>query len=389
MAVTSVTYSGNGVTRDFAIGFSYTSRSFVSCYVGGVITGAWSFLNATTVRFTVAPPAGTNNIEIRRVTSTTPLADFVGAATITDTDLDLNFLQLNHVLEENQNNSLVGMQQSGGNWDATNDRLVSLATPLASTDAATKGYVDSVIGSVADAALEADAAALSAAEALAQAGAAAASAAASAASAAAADASADSIVAAIPVSGLTAFEVPVAISATAYDAIPMRIYPVSATQSAAAQAQVDVVLPVTFSEYLLELYDILPSVDGDDLLVRFSVDGGSTFPSGADYNYARTQKLNTGNADNGSAGSTSIPIAGGLDSTRYSRIASIRIFMGDGSAKRNGVLATGMVNTNATEVGNFLTVGEYEGAFTRATHIRILASTGNITLAGRLYGVVR
>lgn len=397
MAVTSSTYSGNGVTRDFAIGFSYTSRSFVSCYVGGVITGAWSFLNATTVRFTVAPPAGTNNIEIRRVTSTTPLADFVGAATITDTDLDLNFLQLNHVLEENQNNSLVGMQQSGGNWDATSDRLVNLATPLAATDAANKDYVDDVIGSVADA--EAAQAAAEAAEAgaTAQAAAAANSAALAdasadlaAGSAAAADASYVSISAVLPVSGLNVDEVPVATSGTSYDAIPIRLHKRLSSGTPSAVGSFDVALPGTHDEYLLDLYNFVMSNAGADVELRFSNDGGASYLSGAtDYDYAGRGFNNGATINNQSNADTKIILAGPLNNTFNQPNLKVEVFPGAGGIIYNTLRATGTLYHNGQESYHHILSGRMSVSATRATHLRILASAGTITGSYVLYGVKR
>jgi hypothetical protein len=390
MASTSTTYSGDAVTRDFAIGFSYTSRSFVKAYVGGVITTAFTFLNATTLRFTVAPPAGTNNVEIRRVTSTTPLVDFVGAATITDTDLDLSTLQMLHVLEENQNNSLVGMQQSGGHWDATSDRLVNLATPLAPTDGTNKAYVDSVIGSAADAEASADDAALSAADALAQAGAANASAVAAAASAVAADASADSITGVLPVSGMTANTIPVVATATTYVNREMRHWRLISSPSGSGSTQVDIAIS-GYDEYLLELYNILPANDAESVTLQFSLDGGSTYVAAGNYDYVLDQTNVGGNRNNTDGAANSIVLARFLDNGNQSPLVSVRIFPGNGSTRYNFVRADGVTedSTAGNSPGLPVCSGHLTSAYTAATHVRIAMSSGNITFTGKLYGVIR
>lgn len=397
MAATSTVYSGNGVTTDFAIGFTYTSRNFVKVYVGGVLVGTpgtYTFLNSTTIRFGVAPVSGTNNIEIRRTTSTTPIVDFVGAATITDTDLDLAIDQCLDLLEENQNNSIVGMQQTGGNWDATSDRLINLATPLASTDGANKAYVDSVVGSASAAAASAAAAASSAGDALTYAGDANTYKGQAQTYATNAANSAASIASAIPISGLTANEVPVATGATTYDAIPIQLNKWISSPSGSAVSQIDIALTGGYSEYLLELYDFYPTTDADHLLLRFSLDSGSTYVSTGDYKYVLSQPNVGGSRNNDSNAGTSIRVAGNLDNTRRSTCLSIRIFPADGSSTFNSVLASGLVQDSAAAnaVGVVTSGGDLESANTRATHVRLLPSTGASTItvtSGRLYGVVR
>lgn len=390
MAATSTVYSGDGVTRDFLIGFTYTSRNFVKVYVGGVLTGAYTFLSATTIRFTAAPAAGTNNIEIRRTTSTTPLVDFVGAATITDTDLDLAIDQCLDLLEENQNNSIVGMQQTGGNWDATSDRLINLATPLASTDGANKAYVDAVVGSAADAQASADDAALSAAEALTQAGNALTYATNASNSASAAAASASSFTSALPITGLSVDEVPVATGASTYDAIAVRLTKRLSSAAPSGVASFDIALPGTHDEYLLDLYNFVCSNAGVDIHLRFSNDGGATYLSGGtDYDYAMRGENNGATVSNQSNADSKIILAGPLNNTLNQAQLMTKIFPGAGGVILNTVQVEGTLQHNGQESYYVYGSGRCSVSATRATHLRILVSAGTVTGNYVLYGVKR
>ena len=376
MAATSTVYSGDGVTTDFAIGFTYTSRNFVKCYVGGVLTGAFTFLNATTIRFNAAPIAGTDNIEIRRVTSTTPIVDFVGAATITDTDLDLAIEQTLDLLEENQNNSLVGMQQSGANWDATNDRLINLAAPLASTDGANKSYVDAVVGSASDAADSADDAADAAAEALIQAGNALAYATAADASADAAAASAASISAVYPISGMTAGQMLVASGADAVEAVNGEVRRLIASNTSASGTNVDIPLSGLYEEYEVVLMGVTPTNNNEEMEAQFSVDGGATYRSTAgDYSWAQDAHNSGATVQPDSAGDTSMRLATNLDNTLSSRQFRITIIPGTGFGARNMMHWVGMTFV-AGNAGHVRGGASLDAVSTRATHLRLFTGSG-------------
>lgn len=389
MAATSTSYTSDGVTANYAVGFSYTSRSFVKVYIGGVLSGSWNWLNATTIHLTVVPANGTS-IVITRVTSTTPIVDFVAAATITESDLDTAIGQCLDILEENQNNSVVGMQQSGGNWDATSDRIINVATPLASTDAANKAYVDSTTGSAAAAAASAAAALVSEGNALTYAGAASTSATNAANSAAAASASASSFTSALPITGLTVDEVPVANSATTYDAIAVRLTKRLSSGTPSAVASFDIALPGTHDEYLLDLYNFVMSNAGADVQLRFSTDGGATYAAaGTDYDYAMRGENNGATVTNQSNADSKIILAGPLNNTVNQAQLLTKIFPGAGGIIYNTLQVEGTLQHNGQESYYVYGSGRMTVSATRATHLRILASAGNITGNYVLYGVKR
>lgn len=394
MATTSSIYSGDGATRDFSIGFDYTSRSFVKCYVGGVLTAAWTFLNATTVRFNVAPIVGTNNIEIRRVTSTTPIVDFVAAATITDTDLDLAIGQMLDVLEENQNNSTTGMTQAGGAWDAVSKRIANVAAPLAGNDATNKTYVDGIAGSATAASASASAAASSANDALTQAGNALTQATAAGVSASAAAASAASIASVYPISGMTANYPIVATGAATAAAVQAQLQKFISTTPLTG-ASVNITLSGGYDEYMLIIEDFLPATDAAALVARFSVDNAVTFKNtNGDYNWTTDQPVpggNDGTNATGGANSASLRLVGNLDNAVKSRQLRAVIHMGDGTLL-NEVEVRG--SFRRSQAGNYNGPVSMSGALTivatRATHIQLLMDSGNLSAGNALlYGVTR
>ena len=64
------TFSGNGSTTSFTLSVTPASTSAVQVYIGGVYQNSAAFtLSGATLTFAAAPPAGTQNIEIRNATA--------------------------------------------------------------------------------------------------------------------------------------------------------------------------------------------------------------------------------------------------------------------------------------------------------------------------------
>ena len=55
-------FTGNGSTRDYSVTFSYLKEADVKVTLDHVLTTAYTFQNATTIRFTTAPA---NGVKIR------------------------------------------------------------------------------------------------------------------------------------------------------------------------------------------------------------------------------------------------------------------------------------------------------------------------------------
>ena len=93
-------YTGNGSTTDYSFTFPYLDTTDIKASLAGVVTTAYSLLNATTVRFNSAPG---NNVAIRiyRETAyTNPKATFYPGSAIRAGDLNDNTLQNLYVTQE-------------------------------------------------------------------------------------------------------------------------------------------------------------------------------------------------------------------------------------------------------------------------------------------------
>lgn len=160
MANSFVQYTANGATTQFALTFGYIEKSHISVKIDGVADNAFTWVNASAIQTSSTPVNGAV-VEVRRTTPETPIVNFTDASTLTATNLNTSVLQVIYVAQEAED-SVVNVlgQNAGGNWNANNRRIVSLAAPVDSADAATKAYVLSVVG---DAPSHATAAAASAA----------------------------------------------------------------------------------------------------------------------------------------------------------------------------------------------------------------------------------
>lgn len=149
MASTLIIYQGTGSQTDYTIPFDYLKKSFVNVSLEGEeLTGGDSddtgadyyFIDNTTIRLKVAPPAG-QYLTIRRYTSQTQrVVTFKDASVLKANDLDTSQLQAFHIASEARdviNDALI--QNNEDNWDAKNRRIVRVADPVDPQDAMTYG----------------------------------------------------------------------------------------------------------------------------------------------------------------------------------------------------------------------------------------------------------
>ena len=144
-------YTGNGSTTDYSFTFPYLATTAIKASLGGVVTTAYSLLNATTVRFNSAPG---NSVAIRiyRDTAyTNPKATFYPGSAIRAGDLNDNTLQNLYVTQE-ANDKVADAWLSGDptvtsseTWYTTDD-----------TKVATTKAIENRIGAKIDTAMEAD-----------------------------------------------------------------------------------------------------------------------------------------------------------------------------------------------------------------------------------------
>ena len=143
MAYAFVVYTGDGSTTQFSIPFSYIRKEHVKVYVNYVDT-AYTYVNDTTVSVSTAPGSGVR-VEVRRVTpANTPLVDFANGAVLTAADLDTANLQQLYLQQELDDDlgKTVQVDDTTGLLTAGGQRITSVGTPSANSDATTKSYVD-------------------------------------------------------------------------------------------------------------------------------------------------------------------------------------------------------------------------------------------------------
>ena len=115
MATTQNTYTGNGSTTDYSITFEYLKDADVKVTLDHVATTAFTFPNATTLRFTTAPG---NNVAIRIFRDT----DVDAARFIYSAGSSIKAAELN----ENADQTLYGLQETANTDDIT-DQAVTTA----------------------------------------------------------------------------------------------------------------------------------------------------------------------------------------------------------------------------------------------------------------------
>jgi len=112
MAVTENTYTQSGTTTNYSFTFPYLNQSDVKVTVAGSASTAWTFHNATTVKFNTAPANG-SAIRIYRETADTNLsATFYAGSAIKSQDLNDNFTQNLYVTQEVRDDSALALTNS-------------------------------------------------------------------------------------------------------------------------------------------------------------------------------------------------------------------------------------------------------------------------------------
>ena len=159
MASTLIIYQGTGSQTDYTVPFDYLKKSFVNVSLEGEeLTGGdpddtgadYYFIDNTTIRLKVAPPAG-QFLTVRRYTSETErVVTFKDASVLKANDLDTSQLQAFHIAAEARdiiNDALI--QNKDGNWDAKGKRIINVGAPVDNSDAVTYGvYKTDALGAL-------------------------------------------------------------------------------------------------------------------------------------------------------------------------------------------------------------------------------------------------
>jgi hypothetical protein len=146
MANTYVDYTATAGQTDFAFSFPFLEDSHVVVEVEGVATSAFSLV--TTPSTKVVLNSGTTSGQIVRVrrnsNPTVNLVDFEDGSVLTENELDLAYRHNRYLNEEafEGNTSSLQVLEGTTNFNANFNKIVNLAPPTASLDAANKDYVD-------------------------------------------------------------------------------------------------------------------------------------------------------------------------------------------------------------------------------------------------------
>jgi hypothetical protein len=99
MALSSVTYTGDGTQREFSVTFSYIDKSHVTVLVNGVAV-PFVWLNYALIQTATAPAPGTEVKVARTTPSAERMVDFNDGSILTEGDLDVAHLQVFNIVQE-------------------------------------------------------------------------------------------------------------------------------------------------------------------------------------------------------------------------------------------------------------------------------------------------
>ena len=145
MANTYVDYTATAGQTDFNFSFPFLENDHVEVFIDGVKSTAFTIsLSPTRVVLDTAATGG-ETVRVRRSSDPTEdLVDFVNGSILTESDLDRAYLHNRYLNEEAFEGNTSSLQTAAGstNFDANFNKIINLAPPTNSTDAAHKDYVD-------------------------------------------------------------------------------------------------------------------------------------------------------------------------------------------------------------------------------------------------------
>ena len=147
MALSFVTYTGDGSNRIFNVTFQYLLQANVYVKVNNVaVTYTW--LDSSRVQLTTAPASGAF-VEVRRISNrATRAVDFQDGAVLTEAALDADSNQLFEMAQEAFDSSDTTIQLDYNNtFNAGNKQIKSVANPTDAQDAVTKSWAETGLSS--------------------------------------------------------------------------------------------------------------------------------------------------------------------------------------------------------------------------------------------------
>lgn len=142
MPSTYVIYTGDGVTTNFPITFTYLDDEFVKVSVDGVDT-PFTFLSEFVAQLAPAPANGAVVRVYRQTKSDSLIVTIPSSGVIKGASINAQSQQALDVAQEGSEALIAAMAEDfAGNLDAAGRKIVNLVAPTDAQDAATKGYVD-------------------------------------------------------------------------------------------------------------------------------------------------------------------------------------------------------------------------------------------------------
>ncbi len=164
------------------------------------------------------------------------------------------------------------------------------------------------------------------------------------------------------------------------------------TASTSASLDFTTCISSTYDDYQLEFVNVKLATDGAVPLVRFSTDGGSTYDSGANYNWTGWRFLSSTNGTSGTNADSSIHLVLAVNnsaSANYSINGTLKLFNPGGAlykAFRGQFIDvdTGASAITGTDMGGFYNITTAVNAF------QFLANSGNVASGTvRCYGIAK
>lgn len=164
------------------------------------------------------------------------------------------------------------------------------------------------------------------------------------------------------------------------------------TASSSASLNFTTCITSTYDLYQIEIVNVVPATNGVSLFLRFSTDGGSTYDSGSNYEYARYFRATNGSGSGNSSSATATGLAMWdtdlQNTTTLGLVATVKLY--------NPLSATfhkaATWDSYGPGAANFFAVwwmGRYRSA-TAVNAFQIIASSGNISSGTvRCYGIVK
>lgn len=165
------------------------------------------------------------------------------------------------------------------------------------------------------------------------------------------------------------------------------------TASSSATLDFTTCISATYDEYMVEIIRVVPATDDTFLWMRMSTDGGSTYDSGSNYQWAGIFQVAAGGAAQGSTSDTKIVLVQRLSSTASNGggVGRYRLFDPLDTVGHKFVL--GECATRSTSNSNNLSQQTYSGLYmsTSAVNaVQFLMASGNIASGIiRVYGIAK